>query len=74
VLRDPLSDLTDPSLRQRMLDGEDVTFDALGLDSLARLTLAVHLDAHGFPISEVEVNKAESIDGLARLLSGMAQP
>jgi len=71
VLRNPLSDLTDPSVRDRMLAGRDVTFDELGLDSLARLTLATDLDTAGFPISEVEVNEAGSIDGLARLLASL---
>ena len=42
----------------------DVRFDALGLDSLARLTLAVDLDERGYAISELEVNEAGSIDGL----------
>jgi hypothetical protein len=68
VLRNPLSEITDPSVRDRMLAGEDVTFDELGLDSLARLTLATDLDAAGYPISEVEVNEAGSVEGLARLL------
>jgi len=71
VLRNPLSELTDPSVRDRMLARRDVTFDELGLDSLARLTLAIELDTAGFPISEVEVDEAGSIDGLARLLADM---
>jgi len=71
VLRNPLAAVAEPGAKERLIAGDDVTFDELGLDSLARLTLAVDLDEHGYPISEVEVNEAGSIDGLTVLLSRM---
>ena len=71
VLRNPLAAIAEPGTKERLLAGEDVTFDELGLDSLARLTLAVDLDDHGYAISEVEVNEAGSIDALTLLLIRM---
>jgi hypothetical protein len=68
VLRNPLMAIAEPGARDRLLAGEDVSFDELGLDSLARLTLAGDLDEAGFPISEVEVTEAGGIEGLTRLL------
>ena len=69
VARNPLAALAEPRTIERLTSGEDVTFDELGLDSLARLTLASELDAHGFAISEVDVDEARSIDGLSRRLA-----
>jgi len=76
ILIDPLSELTDPSVRERLMSGEgDVTFDQLGLDSLARLTLATNLDAeHGYPVSESDVAGAGSIAGLVALLAKLPVP
>lgn len=71
VLLNPLAAIAEPGAKERLLAGEDVSFDELGLDSLARLTLAVDLDEKGFPISEVEVNEAGSVDALAEHLSRM---
>jgi hypothetical protein len=68
VLRNPLAAMAEPTAVERLVAGGAVTFDELGLDSLARLTLAVDLDAHGFAISEVEVNEAGSVDQLVRHL------
>jgi hypothetical protein len=68
VLRNPIAAIADPGAKERLLAGADVTFDELGLDSLARLTLATDLDQVGFPISEVEVDESGSVDGLTRLL------
>jgi hypothetical protein len=68
VLRNPLAALAEPGAKDRLIAGKDVTFDELGLDSLARLTLATDLDEQGFAISEVDVNEAGGIDGLTRLL------
>jgi hypothetical protein len=68
VLRNPLTGLAEPGAKERLLAGGDVTFDELGLDSLARLTLATDLDQQGFPVSEVDVNEAGGVDGLTRLL------
>jgi hypothetical protein len=68
VLRNPLAALAEPGAKERLLSGEDVTFDELGLDSLARLTLASDLDEQGFAISEVDVNEAGGIDGLTQHL------
>lgn len=69
VLRNPLAALSDPRAKERLKTGHDVTFDELGLDSLARLTLAVDLDGHGFPVSERDVNDARGINGLTRRLT-----
>lgn len=69
VLRNPIVDVADPQVTARMQAGQDVGFDELGLDSLARLTVAVELDGHGFAISEQEVNEAGTVDGLAALLA-----
>jgi acyl carrier protein len=71
VLRNPLTAVADPGAKDRLLSGADVTFDELGLDSLARLTLAVDLDEQGFAISEVEVNDSGSVDALTRLLRNL---
>ena len=68
VLRNPLAALAEPGAKERLLAGADVTFDELGLDSLARLTLAADLDEQGFAISEVDVNEAGGIDGLTQHL------
>jgi acyl carrier protein len=68
VCRNPLAEVSDPEVLARLADGEDVSFDELGLDSLARLTIAVDLDEHGFAISEVEVSKAGTVDGLVTAL------
>lgn len=71
VRRNPLAEVSDPQVLSRLADGQDVSFDELGLDSLARLTIAVDLDEHGFAISEVEVSEARTVDGLASLLVRM---
>jgi len=73
ILADPLSELTDPTVRDRLVRGDgDITFAELGLDSLARLTLAANLDAeHGYPVSEAEVAEAGSIERLVTLLSAL---
>lgn len=68
VLRNPIVDVSDPEAVSRMRDGQDVSFDELGLDSLARLTIAVDLNDEGFPIAEQEVDEAGTVDGLTRLL------
>jgi hypothetical protein len=68
VLTNPLAAVAEPATIRRLKSGDDVTFDELGLDSLARLTLATELDAHGFAISEVDVNESVSIDGLTQRL------
>lgn len=69
VLRNPTLDVSDPEVTTRMKAGQDVSFDELGLDSLARLTIAVDLDEQGFAVSEQEINEARTVDGLARLLA-----
>jgi hypothetical protein len=68
VLRNPILGLAEPGTAERLAAGDDVTFDALGLDSLARLTLATDLDEAGFAVSEVDITEAGSIDGLTRVL------
>jgi hypothetical protein len=70
VEANPLYEIADQAARRRLRSGEDVSFDELGLDSLARLALASDLDGVGFAISEREVGEAGSIDGLTRLLMG----
>jgi hypothetical protein len=76
ILADPLSELADPTVRDRLISGEgDVTFDELGLDSLARLTLAARLDAdHGYPVSESDVARGGSVAGLVALLRTLPPP
>jgi len=71
VLANPLAAVAEPATIERLKSGGDVTFDELGLDSLARLTLATELDEHGFAISEVDVNASVSIDGLTQRLIRM---
>jgi len=71
VLRNPIADASDPGVVSRMQAGQDVTFDELGLDSLARLTLAVDLDSQGYAVSEEAVDRARTVHGLARLLLGL---
>jgi acyl carrier protein len=71
VRANPLAGIAERGAIERLIAGDDVTFDELGLDSLARLTLATDLGEHGFAISEVEVNEAGSIDGLTRVLLQM---
>ena len=68
IRRNPLAEVSDPEVLARLADGDDVSFDELGLDSLARLTIAVDLDEHGFAISEVEVSDAGTVDGLVTVL------
>jgi len=72
VLANPLDVIGDPGAKERLLAGLDLTFDELGLDSLARLTLALELDVHGLSVSESDVNGARSIDGLVELLVRMS--
>jgi acyl carrier protein len=76
ILSDPLSELTDPAVLGRLRSGiDDVTFDELGLDSLARLTLAVRLDTeHGYALSESDVVGAGSVTRLAALLASLPSP
>jgi len=76
ILADPLSELADPSVRGRLeLGSEDVTFDELGLDSLARLTLATRLDGdHGYAVSESDVAAAGSVVRLTDLLASLPSP
>jgi hypothetical protein len=73
ILADPLSELTDPAVLERLRSGRgDVTFDELGLDSLARLTLAVRLDTeHGISLSESDVVGAGSVMRLTALLASL---
>jgi acyl carrier protein len=68
ILQNPLAAIAEPGAKERLLAGDDVSFDELGLDSLARLTLAVDLDEQGFPVSEADVNEAGSVDALAAFL------
>lgn len=68
VLRNPLAEIAGPDVMDRLTAGADVTFDELGLDSLARLTVAVDLDEHGFAVAESDVNDAGSIDRLVDVL------
>jgi acyl carrier protein len=66
-----IAGLADPDAIARLDDPAlDVTFDELGLDSLARLSLAVALYTdHGFAISEEEVVRAGTVGRLAQHLA-----
>jgi hypothetical protein len=66
--RNPIAGMADPGAYERLMAGEDVSFDELGLDSLALLTVADDLDGAGFPVSGHDVDEAGSIDQLTRLL------
>ena len=68
ILRNPLTAIADPGAKERLLAGDEVSFDELGLDSLARLTLAVDLNESGFDVSELDIDEAGGPDGLTRLL------
>jgi hypothetical protein len=68
VLRNPLTAIADPGAKERLLAGDEVSFDELGLDSLARLTLAVDLNESGFDVSELDIDEAGGPNGLTRLL------
>jgi acyl carrier protein len=68
VLRNPITDASDPEVVTRMRAGADVSFDELGLDSLARLTIAVELDHKGYAVSEEDIGRARTVDELTRIL------
>lgn len=72
IRRNPLGEVSDPLVLEHMDAGEDVSFDQLGLDSLSRLTIAIDLGELGFDLSEVDVEKARTVDGLARLLRDLS--
>jgi acyl carrier protein len=65
--------LADPEALQRLADPKaDVTFDELGLDSLALLTVAAALDGDfGYAVTEEDLESASSVKGLVRLLTRM---
>jgi len=71
VHENPVAVIADPTMRARLDDPDaDCTFDELGFDSLARLSLAVHLDAeHGIQISEQDVEQHGSVVRLATFLA-----
>jgi acyl carrier protein len=68
VLKNPISVLAGPVAEARLRAGEDASFDELGLDSLARLTLAIDLNSLGYPISEVDIDTSGGVEGLTRFL------
>jgi acyl carrier protein len=71
VLANPVTVIADESTKARLSDPTaDCTFDEIGFDSLARLSLAVHLDAeHGIQISEQDVGESGSVMRLAAFIA-----
>jgi len=71
VLQNPVTVIADDASRARLDDpSADCAFDELGFDSLARLSLAVHLDAeHGIQISERDVDEHGSVMRLATFIA-----
>lgn|GEM_PF-6113628 len=49
----------------------DVTFDALGMDSLSRMELSIWIELElGLEVTEVEIQEMASLEGLARFIAG----
>lgn len=51
--------------------GFDVSFEALGMDSLGRMELSIWIELElGIEVTEVEIQEMASLNGLARFIAG----
>ena len=73
---DALEQASVPSIRDHegraaFLDGKgDVNFDALELDSLARMELCIYIEVNtGIELTPDQLDKIKSLEGLARALA-----
>jgi acyl carrier protein len=71
VRQNPVVFVSDPVLLARLADpAADVTFEALGFDSLARMELCIHIQLDGgLEVTEAEMLDHPSVASLAAYLA-----